>query len=638
MNIQNQFSGMAIMVLLLILFFRQKRVGLYMEHAFVRTLLITMVCVTLDIVSIVAIVYHSRIPELLLNIICKGYLASLLWVGFAANTYITAESYTQRHYRKKFNLGIFITFVADCMIFAFPIRYHVNGFYVYTYGPSVLCTYAFVFLYLSFMIYLLVRYRKKIEHKRKRAVLIWMFLWLGAGIIQFFNNQLLLAGLACGLGMLMIYCTLENPENNIDHRFGCFHYHVLVRYLDQCYERKQSQALIYLQLVDDQHLEQEYVDLCIQKMIGFLQTFPNAKIFKGIEHELAIVFPDMTAMTRAFTRLQDTFYYNQFYNVEVPGSEDFPRTLFMLFPNTGGMESTEEIMGVRRYLSMENRNITSSCVCYVNDQMLTQIRHKDLVREKIMKALDEDRVEVFYQPIYSIKEQAFTSAEALVRIRNTDGSFLSPGQFIPVAEENGLITVLGERVFEKVCEFLQMNSPKQLGIHYIEVNLSVIQCQQRFLADRYMEIMKKYGTESWYINLEITETGSVSAKNTLLENMNKLIAKGVSFSLDDFGNGQSNLDYMIDMPVAIMKLDMNMTQAYFKDLKAKFVVKAIINLAHELDLFVVAEGVETKEQLDEMVALNVDYIQGFYFSKPLPAQEYIQFLEEHRTTIVNTGS
>ena len=103
--------------------------------------------------------------------------------------------------------------------------------------------------------------------------------------------------------------------------------------------------------------------------------------------------------------------------------------------------------------------------------------------------------------------------------------------------------------------------------------------------------------------------------------------------MDDFGNGQSNLDYMIDMPVSIMKLDMNMTQSYFTDLKARFVVHATIQLAHELDLFVVAEGVETKEQLDEMIALGVDYIQGFYFSKPLPAKEYLKFLHTHGSPV-----
>jgi len=199
-----------------------------------------------------------------------------------------------------------------------------------------------------------------------------------------------------------------------------------------------------MQIVDDQqHLEQEYVDMCMHKIIHFLKDFPKAKIFKGIEHELAIIFPDMTYMSKTFTKLQDTFYYNQFYNVDAVGAEEFPKTLFMLFPNTELMNSTEEVMSVRRHLLMENRNITSSHVCYVNEHMLNQIRHADVIREKIIKAMDEDRVEVFYQPIYAVKEQEFTSAEALVRIRNTDGSLLSPGQFIPVAEESGLISVLG---------------------------------------------------------------------------------------------------------------------------------------------------------------------------------------------------
>lgn len=631
MNIQNQMSGMAIMILLFILFFRQKRVGLYIEQAFVRTLLITMACVTLDILSIVAIVYMDRIPSFLLAFSCKGYLASLPWVGFAANTYITVETYSEKNSRRRVRLYSLCTIILNLIVFLLPIRYHVEHDRVYTSGPSVIFTYIVVLVYLMGMFGLLAKYGKRIERKRKRAVIIWLCLWMAAAAVQiYFGNRVLLAGLACGLGMLVIYCSLENPENNIDHEFGCFHNHVLISYLNQCYERKQSQALIYLQIVDDQqHMTQGYVDQCMYKLIDFIRINPQAKIFKGIEHELAVIFPDMTSMTKTFTKLQDTFYYNQFYKVDAVGNNEFPKTLFMLFPDTGLLKNTDEIMSVRRYLQMENRNITTSYICYVNLQMLKQIRHTDMVREKIVKALEEDRVEVFYQPIYSVKKQEFTSAEALVRIRNTDGTLLSPGQFIPIAEESGLISVLGERVFEKVCEFLQENSPKTTGIHYVEVNLSVLQCQQRFLADRYIDIMNKYRTEPWYINLEITETGSVSAKNILLENMNKLIDKGVSFSLDDFGNGQSNLDYMIDMPVAIMKLDMNMTQAYFKDLKAKFVVQAIIRLAHELDLFVVAEGVETEEQLKEMTALHVDYIQGFYFSKPLPKEEYLQFLVKH---------
>ena len=343
-------------------------------------------------------------------------------------------------------------------------------------------------------------------------------------------------------------------------------------------------------------------------------------------------------MSRTFASIQETFYYDQFYRQSgVPDEStiEFPASLFILFPDTLIVDSMGEIMTIRRMLYSENRNITTSLVSYVNRKILEDMWHRDVVMGEIIQALDEDRVEVFFQPTYAAKEERFVSAEALARIKNRDGTYMPPNVFIPVAEETGLISRLGRRVFEKVCVFLRDNDIQRLGIGWLEVNLSVIQCEERNLAEHYLEIMKHYGVQPRLLNLEITETGSVSAKNTLLKNMNQLIAQGVSFSLDDFGNGHSNLNYMIDMPVSAMKLDTHMIQGYFTEPRARVVVQSTIRLAHELGLSVVAEGVESRGQFDEMVRLGVDYIQGFSFSKPLPADEYLKFVAaagERQTT------
>ena len=153
----------------------------------------------------------------------------------------------------------------------------------------------------------------------------------------------------------------------------------------------------------------------------------------------------------------------------------------------------------------------------------------------------EERIEVFYQPIYSTREHRFVSAEALVRMRDTEGKLVPPAAFISVAERNGKILQLGEIVFDKVCRFFTEQHLEQYGLHYIEVNLSVVQCSYKQLADDYISIMEKYRINPGYINLEITESASMSAKKTLLGNMQRLMEYGVHFSLDDFGTGQSNL-------------------------------------------------------------------------------------------------
>lgn len=244
-----------------------------------------------------------------------------------------------------------------------------------------------------------------------------------------------------------------------------------------------------------------------------------------------------------------------------------------------------------------------------------------------MEAIEYDRVEVFYQPIYSTSEQRITSAEALVRIRDREGKIVPPGVFIEIAEKSGMILRLGEIVFEKVCQFIRRYPLEQYGLHYIEVNLSVVQCSYEDLAQDYIRIMKKYEVSPNKINLEITESASTNAKKTLLGNMEELMEYGVKFSLDDFGTGQSNLNYIVDMPVDIVKFDRSMTNSYFENGKARYVMEAAIHMIHGMNLEIVSEGIETAEQLETMEELGISHIQGYYFSKPLPEEEFIQYLE-----------
>ncbi len=190
-----------------------------------------------------------------------------------------------------------------------------------------------------------------------------------------------------------------------------------------------------------------------------------------------------------------------------------------------------------------------------------------------------------------------------------------------------MIVKLGERVFEKVCHFITERCPEQYGVEYIEINLSVVQCEAKSLAKCYSDIMDKYQINPAFINLEITESASIVMKKTLLDNMRALINYGVSFSLDDFGNGQSNLNYIVDMPVHIVKFDRDMTQAYFESEKARYVLQAATDMIQGLGLKVVAEGVETAEQLRELERLGIDYIQGYYFSKPIEEERYLEFLK-----------
>ena len=155
-----------------------------------------------------------------------------------------------------------------------------------------------------------------------------------------------------------------------------------------------------------------------------------------------------------------------------------------------------------------------------------------------------------------------------------------------------------------------------------------------YLVCKYDEIMKSSHVRPQDINLEITENVPLNHRRILLENMNKLINMGCHFSLDDFGTGESNLNYIVDMPVQIVKFDRTMIQDYFSNERAKVVMKATVKMIKDLGMKIVAEGVETEEQVEGIKELGIDYIQGFYYSVPLSQNDYIKFIEKMNMDLV----
>ena len=188
-----------------------------------------------------------------------------------------------------------------------------------------------------------------------------------------------------------------------------------------------------------------------------------------------------------------------------------------------------------------------------------------------------------------------------------------------------------------MCEFLATGKAQALGIEYIEVNISVAQFDTNNPYAFVIDTIEKYNVKPEWINLEITETASNESKNLFLHNMNKLIAAGIEFSLDDFGTGRSNLDYFVNMPVRNIKFDYTFTQGFFTNDKVKQIFTGMVDVLHNMDMTIVSEGVETKEQMSAMIDLGVEYIQGYYFSKPICEQDFLEFLRKNNRIEVNSN-
>lgn len=628
MNIQMQVCGLIILVLILYFYKRQDTVGLYTETLFRRALYTCIICLVLDILSVVMIMSQAFFPGWLVRAECKLYLLSLGATGYVALVYACADAYGLTRVNQFVKRMGIVAAAVGVLIFLLPIHIYCEGRDVYTYGPSCIATYISAVLLILVTLFYTAKRGNGMNPRRRRAIRIWMTIWLISAGIQLLNSQVLLVGFAGALGIVVLFFELENPEANIDRNTGFFNARTFTDYIKYKYDSGEEISCILLSL-DNAHANDiriEHIVDIMEEVTELVRRVPEARRFKTDDREFTLVFESNEQMERAYNMINNRFQREWLEDMESVTPVSL-QPYYLLVPSGKVAESADEMMGFLRYFKSHCVDNPEKYVIMIDEESVAKKRDRDVMLAAIMKAMEDERVEVFFQPIYSTHTKRFVSAEALVRIRREDGSIIPPGLFIPIAEETGLIVKLGERVFEKVCHFITERCPEQYGVEYIEINLSVVQCEAKSLAKCYSDIMDKYQINPAFINLEITESASIVMKKTLLDNMRALINYGVSFSLDDFGNGQSNLNYIVDMPVHIVKFDRDMTQAYFESEKARYVLQAATDMIQGLGLKVVAEGVETAEQLRELERLGIDYIQGYYFSKPIEEERYLEFLK-----------
>ncbi len=619
LNIELQCCALFMLVVLLLIFINEHALDLSSRRLYFYALLSCIVCIVFDIASIVGIAAATEgtISEHAACFICKLYVMSLVIQSFQGFLYAAGEFFTKTSHHRTLVICQGIMVLGLVCVMLLPIHFYMEGRIVYSYGPSVVATYIFSLFFITSTILMVFRHNDRLSRRRRLAILLWEGSWLTAAMIQLFHPDLLLVSFFGAFGIVLVYAELENPHEGIDRASGLFTSNALFDYVDDRYHHQIPFAGISVRYEHpNQATDYETERTILVRMANFFKTFESAHVFRHDENEFILIFNDTSSMEKALADIMSTIY--QIINLPL-------RFRYIAIQDSLIASGADEFFRLHRYLVAPTND---NEIVFADQHAIDHIREYAIVKEMIESAMEDNRVEVFFQPMYNVDKNQFTTAEALVRIRDKNGEIVPPGKFIPVAEENGLIIPLGEEIFRQVCEMLATGEPTRHGIEYIEVNLSVAQFDQSNLAEVFFDIADQYGVDSAVINLEITETASTSAKLVLLNNMKKFLDKGVRFSLDDFGTGRSNLDYFIEMPVDIIKFDYTFTQSYFTNPKAKEVMESVVGMFHRMNMKIVSEGVETKEQFDAMCALGINYIQGFYFSKPIPKSEFLSFLKE----------
>ncbi len=248
------------------------------------------------------------------------------------------------------------------------------------------------------------------------------------------------------------------------------------------------------------------------------------------------------------------------------------------------------------------------------------MKRRKAIEQALVKNIRDNHFEVHYQPIFDTKKKRFHSMEALARLNVPGYGYVSPEEFIRIAEKNGTILQIGMLVLEEVCRFIRKAELKSKGIDFVEVNLSVVQCMQDKIYNHIRDVLEKYDVPPEMINLEITESAAAYSEKKLMQNMARMSLMYLEFSLDDYGSGYSNINYLVSLPFSIVKIDKYLVWAAAKSVMSRVILENTITMFKEIHLKVVAEGIEDPEMADMLIRMGADYLQGYYYSKPVPAE------------------
>lgn len=260
--------------------------------------------------------------------------------------------------------------------------------------------------------------------------------------------------------------------------------------------------------------------------------------------------------------------------------------------------------------------------CEYDEKMRQQVLKEQKIINAMEMAIQNKEFTLYLQPKYDIEKGAIIGAEALVRWISQENGFISPGDFIPVFENNGFVYEVDKFIWEESCRYLRKWLDEGREVHPISVNVSRIDLYDPKLVQHLVDLREKYQLPSQYLELEITESAYTEDPEQIITIIRQLREAGFVILMDDFGTGYSSLNMLKDIQIDVLKLDMGFLKNSDYSAKGGNILTAILKMAESLKMQTIAEGVETKEQVEFLKSIGCKYVQGFYYSKPLPVDEF----------------
>lgn len=484
-------------------------------------------------------------------------------------------------------------------------------------------------LYGGAMYVAVFRNRNQIQPDLGRILLLFPTAILTFAVLQQFFPQVILGDIV-SVGTLLIAClSLQNKRTSEDQLTGMPNRTAFLKMLQFLIRKKSAFIAMEISLDDFKFINDKYGqingDLFLKEIAGFLQQVVSVNgVFRVGGDTFAVLFDGKRLETAGEDICQITDRFGTMW--EIPGCGCHIGASIGVAHYPASADNCGDLVSMLESAIDRARKTGSSQPIFCDREMIEHVRRRHALYETMCSALRAETLEVYYQPLYTIEKDRFTEAEALVRLRGGDGRFVSPEEFIPIAEETGLIEEIGYFVLEKVCKSVRSLLLQGLEIETVSVNLSVVQLMKSDFVPRVLQIIRGSGITPHRIIFEITESILISNFAVVAEKIVTLNEAGIRFALDDFGTGYSNLAQVIDLPFHVVKIDKSLIWDAMDNQRCYRMVQSLTNTFKSIHLMVTAEGVETPEHDRFVRRCGCDRIQGFRYARPMPWEQALEYI------------
>jgi len=502
--------------------------------------------------------------------------------------------------------------------------YYVDDNYEFHRNTGEIVIYAVAGFYLILALALLFNSWRGMNNKRRLGIVLFSSIAISGILIQLLSKDMKVELFAEAIGLTGLMIIIENEDDRIDPVTGVYNRQALVTDLRSfVYNKNPIQTLCVRITTPDLIFKRPGADnneIVEEAVSAYLKTVVKKyNIYRVGSKNFVLVFfeQDNKNAIKVAEKISSRF--------DKPWKLSDSIVLLTVAIQVTGIPGRINTIEDALYMFESNPPVNSNKKIFV-DADLDYLYRRVKVENSVIHALAEGRYEVYYQPTYSIVDRKLHGAEALIRMHDNEMGMVFPDEFIPIAEETGIIDAIDDFVLLEVCKLVKSEKLEETSMDCININLSMLQCMKPDFVEHISGIVEESGVSKNFINFEITESIAADSYKILSRVVSQLREEGFRVSMDDYGTGYSNMKALFSMDLDVVKIDKSILWEAEKSELGGIILKNSIQMIHQMNREILVEGVETEEHIKLLEPLKIHYLQGYFFSKPVPRDKFLEIV------------